>query len=304
MAVAARKKPKVNQKKRQARHHRQSRHYLKAYFPYIPMLMIVGIGVAINSMWNTAGVLGAKSDFSPAALLSETNSRRAEQNQAALTLDPQLSAAAQAKADDMAASDYWAHNSPDGKTPWTFISGSGYQYLSAGENLAYGFNSAGNAVKGWMNSPEHRANILSADYQNVGFGVASSPNYQGKGPEIIVVAEYGQPVATAANISFTVPETAANKPVRHVRGGATELSAKPVSRIDVLTGGSLSWATMAVSAIAGAAFAMFITRHGFRIQRTLVKGEAFIVHHPKFDIAIVVIFTAGIVLTRTSGIIR
>ena len=108
---------------------------------------------------------GIKSDFSRSVLLNDTNAQRAGQKQAPLTLDPQLTAAAQAKAEDMATSNYWAHNSPDGKTPWTFISASGYQYQTAGENLAYGFSSASDTVTGWMNSPEHRANILNADYQ-------------------------------------------------------------------------------------------------------------------------------------------
>src|SRR5206468_12650742 len=120
----------------------------------------------------------------------------------ALTIDPQLAAAAQAKARDMVAGNYWSHTSPAGKTPWTFISAAGYQYQQAGENLAYGFASADDTEAAWMNSAEHRANILETSYQNVGFGVAQSPNYQGQGAETIVVAEYGQPVPAAANITF------------------------------------------------------------------------------------------------------
>lgn len=304
MALATRPKPKSHHKKRQAQHHRQSKHYVKAYWPYLPMLLIVGVGIMVNSLWAQSGVLGAKSDFSSATLLRETNERRSTEQQAPLTLDPQLAAAAQAKADDMVKANYWSHDSPDGKTPWSFINASGYQYQTAGENLAYGFGGASDTVAGWMNSAEHRANILNVSYENVGFGVAYSANYRGQGPETIVVAEYGQPVAAAATITFNVPETAANTAPANVQGAQTELPTQTIARIQLLTGGQAIWSLAAVSAIAGAALALFVARHGVRIHRALLRGEAYITHHPWFDVAMVLITTAGFVLTRSGGLIR
>jgi len=268
------------------------------------MLMVVAVGFIINGLWTHSAVLGSQSDFSSTTLLDVTNQQRLNDQETGLTLDPQLSAAAQAKAEDMVAHDYWAHTSPDGKTPWSFISASGYQYQTAGENLAYGFASAVDAVKAWMNSPEHRANILNVNYQNVGFGIASSPNYHGKGPQTVIVAEYGQPVPAAAHITFTVPETAANRQISDVRGASLDAGSQRVSRIQILTGGQAAWATLAASALAGAAFTLFITRHSLRFHRLLVKGEVFVTHHPLFDMVMVCVFTAGIVLTRTSGLIR
>ena len=58
MALATRPKPTVHHKKRQARHHRHSKHYLKAYWPYIPVLMIVGGGAAINRLWSVGSASG------------------------------------------------------------------------------------------------------------------------------------------------------------------------------------------------------------------------------------------------------
>lgn len=255
----------------------------------------------INSLWTSSNVLGVKSDFTSNSLLNETNVSRATENETKLTISPQLTAAAQAKANDMVKHNYWSHNSPRGSTPWTFIEASGYQYQAAGENLAYGFTNADNTIIGWMNSAEHRANIMNAAYQNVGFGVAQAANYQGKGPQTIVVAEYGQPAVAVANITFTVDNPAS---VAGANKSATELSAKPVSRIQLLTGGQATWSALALSALAGAALMLFILRHGFRIRRTISRGEAFVAHHPYFDIAIVLVFVAGFVLTRTSGIIR
>ncbi len=298
MALATRPKPTAHHKKRQGAHHRHSKNYLKAYWPYIPMLGIVGLGIAINSFWyGQQQVLGAHNDYSSNSLLNLTNATRSKAEEPALTLSPQLTAAAQAKANDMVSHDYWSHNSPDGQTPWTFITAAGYNYQLAGENLAYGFTNASATVTGWMNSPEHRANILNAQYQNVGFGIASSPNFQGKGPVTVVVAEYAEPVGSVANITFTVPDHAPQTT-------STELSAKPVARIQLLTGGRATWSALALSAIAGAALTLFLIRHGFRLRRLITQGEMFVVHHPLLDITFVFIFTAGFVLTRASGIIR
>jgi hypothetical protein len=300
MALATRPKPATHTKKRQAGHHRQSKHYLKAYWPYLPMLTIVVVGLMINGLWAShAKVLGASSDFSSASLLINTNQQRANDKETALTLDPQLTQAAQAKADDMVANNYWAHDSPSGKTPWTFITAAGYNYQAAGENLAYGFKGAGAVITGWMNSPEHRANVLSTSYQNVGFGVAISPDYQGQGPETIVVAEYGEPVASAANITFTVPSS-----TTPVQAPVTELAAQPVSRIQLITGGQAAWSALVVSALSGAALALFIVRHGLRFKKLVLESETFVARHPFLDIAIVFVMTSGFLLTRTSGIIR
>jgi hypothetical protein len=301
MAFATRPKPNTHARKRHGQHHRHDKRYMKSYWPYLPMLLIVGFGILINNAWSANSVLGSKSDFSTTTLLNTTNTERLKKNEPALTINAQLAAAAQAKAEDMIKNNYWAHNSPDGKTPWAFINAAGYQYQSAGENLAYGFTSANDSVAGWMGSPEHRANILDAAYQNVGFGVASSPNYVGEGPETVVVAEYGQPIATPATTPTSSPVVPpSTNPTADVLGA--EAKAQPISRVQLLTGSQ--WALIVVVTLTGAAMVLFILRHGYRVHRLLSRGEAFVVHHPYLDIAIVFIITAGCILTRSSGIIH
>lgn len=299
MALATKTKKPTTFKKRQADHHKRGKHYMKAYWPYIPILAVIGLGLVVNTVWNKSSVLGAERNFSAVSLLSETNERRTSAHEASLTLNEQLTAAAQAKAEDMIKQNYWEHTSPDGKTPWTFVTGAGYQYQAAGENLAYGFSGASETVVGWMNSKEHRANILNASYTEVGFGVASSPDFLGTGQQTVVVAEYAQPVSSVANISFDV-----KNPNPQVKPASTELAAKPVSRIQVLSGGNASWSMLAVSAIFGAALALFVIRHSLQIHRAVSKGEEFVAHHPKFDIAIAVVAVLGFLLTRTSGLIH
>lgn len=116
-------------------------------------------------------VLGLTTNISVDSLLLLTNKEREANGANPLVIDSDLSQAAAQKAEDMFRNDYWAHNSPDGKTPWVFIKDSGYNYVHAGENLARGFSSAEDIVAAWMASPNHRANMLSSNYKDVGFAV-------------------------------------------------------------------------------------------------------------------------------------
>lgn len=308
MALATKPKPTHHHKKATGQHHKKSKHYLKSYWPYIPMLFVVGVGIAINVLLTpTQGVLGDTSSLTPAALTAATNDQRTAVHEDTLKLNPELTAAAQAKAEDMAARNYWSHQTPDGKEPWSFIAASGYQYQLAGENLAFGFAGADDTVTGWMNSAEHRANILNGDYTEVGFGVATSPDYQHKGPETIVVAFYAEPITPVTTIRFTVPEPSAvatSAQSGQVLGAQSEPASQPVSRIQLLTGGHAAWSLLVVTFISGAALVIFLIRHGIKLHRLLVRGEVFVMHHPVLDFVIVVVMTTGFILSRTSGLIR
>lgn len=116
-------------------------------------------------------VLGVSTNISSEKLVQLTNQERIKNNLPPLNFDEELSQAATEKAKDMFSKNYWAHNDPYGKTPWTFILNSGYQYVYAGENLARDFSKTEDIVSAWMESPGHKANILSSNYQDVGFAV-------------------------------------------------------------------------------------------------------------------------------------
>jgi hypothetical protein len=131
----------------------------------------------------------------PTVLSELTNQQRVEQNLPPLTISPLLNQAAQEKADDMAQNGYFAHTSPDGKTPWYWLDQVGYNYSYAGENLAVNFTDSQDVTAAWMNSPEHRANILKANYTEVGTGVAEGM-YDGN-ETIFVAQDFGTPVVTA-----------------------------------------------------------------------------------------------------------
>ncbi len=75
----------------------------------------------------------------PGVLESITNDERTLNNVPPLSTNKLLEKAAQLKAEDMANRGYFAHNSPDGKTPWYWLEQVGYKYTHAGENLAVNF---------------------------------------------------------------------------------------------------------------------------------------------------------------------
>lgn len=113
--------------------------------------------------------------------LELTNTQRAERGVAPLTLNNQLTSAAENKAIDMDVKEYWDHFRPsDHKAPWDFITEAGYTYHVAGENLARGFRTPEGITKAWMASPTHAANILSPKYTEVGFATIEAPDQNGK----------------------------------------------------------------------------------------------------------------------------
>jgi uncharacterized protein YkwD len=341
MVLASHQKtsPSPHIKKRHGQHHKVSKHYSKTYWPYLPMLLIMALGFFINSVWSSPSpVLGYATSMSVTALLQDTNTQRIQGGLGALALNNQLSQAAQDKANDMVARDYWSHTAPDGKQPWQFMSAAGYSYTLAGENLAYGFAGSTDTVAGWMNSAGHRANILKAGYKDVGFGIANSPSYQGTGEETIVVAMYASPAAPKAAAPVAkapvatlpaapivnppaaepapaappvdavpaAPEPAAPAPeaTEKATDETQKLTSQPVSRIDVLTQGNTQWAALTLSVLVTLGAILLVYRHGKMWRRYLVEGEHFLIKHPLYDIAIVAAVVVCVLLSRTSGFIR
>jgi uncharacterized YkwD family protein len=83
-----------------------------------------------------------------------------------------LDKGAMAKAADMRDKRYFSHTSPTYGSPFKMMKTYGVRYTRAGENIASGYKTPEAVVKGWMNSPGHRANILSTKYGKLGIGYA------------------------------------------------------------------------------------------------------------------------------------
>ncbi|MFE7765648.1 CAP domain-containing protein [Streptomyces sp. NPDC057438] len=103
-------------------------------------------------------------------VITLTNTERAGAGLPPLSPDPHLTDAAQAHSADMVARAFYAHTSPDGGEPWHRAAAAGSAHRSVGENIACGQRSAAEVVRGWMNSPGHRANILKPGFTHIGVG--------------------------------------------------------------------------------------------------------------------------------------
>jgi len=159
-------------------------------------------------------VLGYSSNITPERIIELTNQKRAAAGLSPLKLNSLLSEAARRKAADMFAFNYWAHNSPSGRNPWSFFKEVGYKYLYAGENLARDFRDPESVVEAWMNSPSHRENIMNSKYQEIGVAVVDG-TLQGVETTLVVQLFGTQPVVTAKKpTTKTAPQPAvAQKPV-------------------------------------------------------------------------------------------
>lgn len=187
-------------------------HLIRRHGLVFAILLLLGIQTISGLQTNATGqVLGYATDVTVSGLLSATNAQRVAAGKSALTLSSKLNAAAQGKANHMISHNYWAHTAPDGTTPWYWFDWSGYNYLVAGENLAYGFGTSGGVVNGWMNSPSHRDNMLNGAFDEVGFGIANGANYQG-GQNTVVVAHYGDPVTVSKPNPPTPPAPTSQAP--------------------------------------------------------------------------------------------
>jgi hypothetical protein len=135
------------------------------------------------------GVLGYASQIDTRKIIELTNSQRENSGSGFVVENAELTAAAQAKANDMFANNYWAHISPSGTEPWYFVSNAGYKYQHAGENLARDFSNPKDVVSAWMASPTHKQNLLDRRYKDI--GVAVKDGYINGVETTIVVQMFG-----------------------------------------------------------------------------------------------------------------
>lgn len=125
-------------------------------------------------------VAPTKPDIATIATL--VNTGRTKAGLQPLTEDPRLDASSQAHCADMVRLNEWGHNLSDGTTPQTFISQVIPNWHHSGENTTWGWNTSASVVSHLMNSPEHKANLLSTDYTLVGYAYCETPTY----PNIVI----------------------------------------------------------------------------------------------------------------------
>ena len=133
-------------------------------------------------------------------VLVDMNRVRAEHGLRPLRLSSKLTAAATQHSREMGRRGYFSHDSANGQAFWRriegFYSSDGYRSWSVGENLLWSSPDvdAAGALKLWMGSPEHRANLLKPEWREIGLSAVHTDGAPGayRGLEVtIVTADFG-----------------------------------------------------------------------------------------------------------------
>lgn len=143
---------------------------LEALAVYIVLFLALQLSFSLVNIVKP-GILGVASNIQKEEIIRLTNQERAKIGLGLMSENQALDGAALAKAQNMFAENYWAHFSPSGKDPWSFMSASGYNFSFAGENLAKNFSDNQSVVTAWMNSPTHRENMVNPKYKDIGVAV-------------------------------------------------------------------------------------------------------------------------------------
>lgn len=118
--------------------------------------------------FDAGGALLESPDSMAQKVLDLVNAHRKEAGLAPLELDAQLNQAAAVRAKESAQN--FSHTRPNGQSCFTILDEMQIDYGSAGENIAMNYETPEAVVNGWMNSPGHRANILTAEFSRMGIG--------------------------------------------------------------------------------------------------------------------------------------
>jgi uncharacterized protein YkwD len=170
-------------------------------------IRLVALALIAVGLWVVASPAGATSQRPTTALstleqgvLTDINALRREQGLAPLRVSSRLSAAARQHSSEMAARGYFSHDSANGSSFDRRIARyypmGGSHFWSVGENLLWSSPDvdAGGALDMWWNSPEHRKNMLTARWREIGLSavhVPAAPGTYGGREVTIVTTDFG-----------------------------------------------------------------------------------------------------------------
>jgi uncharacterized protein YkwD len=102
------------------------------------------------------------------------NGKRSRVGCPELKWDDRVASVARGHSRDMARRNYFSHTNPDGKNSFDRLRAFHIRYSLAGENIAVGVKSGHQAYEIWVNSPEHRENMLDCRFTHQGVGKVGS----------------------------------------------------------------------------------------------------------------------------------
>ncbi len=150
-------------------------------------------------------ILGFTSTITIDEIMRATNQERMSAGLKQLSYNDKLADAARRKAANMLSENYWAHNSPSGKSPWVWFKDAGYTYVFAGENLAKDFGDTSRLMSAWMASLTHKENIINPKYSEIGIAVVPG-SLQGS-DTVLIVQFFGTPSAGSVSSRDEVPSS-------------------------------------------------------------------------------------------------
>lgn len=112
-----------------------------------------------------------------AKVVELVNKERDKAGCSPLKVNAKLTKAAQDHSKDMADHKNMSHTGSDGSSPDDRITRAGYHWTAYGENVAYGYSTPDEVMKGWMSSPGHKRNILDCSFKEIGVGLAQPGDY-------------------------------------------------------------------------------------------------------------------------------
>ncbi|TVQ19221.1 MAG: CAP domain-containing protein [Leptolyngbya sp. DLM2.Bin15] len=138
--------------------------------PGVYYIRVTSDGTGSSNYKLTASVDRARRLTQAEQIWNIVNQQRQMQGVPALALNTQLNSSAQLHSDNMAVQDFFNHTDHLGRGSRDRIVAAGYSPWYSGENIAAGNSTARDTMNQWMNSPGHRANILSVNYTEIGVG--------------------------------------------------------------------------------------------------------------------------------------
>lgn len=196
------------------------------------LVLITFLGANLHALlWQKSSWL--VSTVLPAVVVELTNEERESLNAPELRRNTTLDKAAQLKAQHMAQNEYFSHYSPDGVSPWHWFNEAGYVYAHAGENLAIHFTDSSEVVQAWMDSPTHRANIVNANYTEIGVGTAKG-TYDGF-DTVYVVQLFGAPAVVPVAVTESANATELAELANRINEVAEQINDLEVSEVAVVT---------------------------------------------------------------------
>ncbi len=160
-----------------------------------------GLGSTISGWWDSvkSGFDTGSNDkvapadpttpaFDPATAQKLVNAYRAQKGLKPLKLSAKLNEAARVHSSDLAKSDRISHYGSDGSDAWERVRKTGYGPRLTAENVGTGQKSLDEVFRGWQKSPDHNANLLLRDADEMGVAMVYNPGSQFKTFWTMVVA--------------------------------------------------------------------------------------------------------------------